>query len=83
MGIRPYAEMPVWRPPTDGNEGFARFDLSPEIEAGLTFRPLAETAADTLEYHFSRPLERREDLRAGLSPDREAEVLQAWHDRNE
>lgn len=82
MGIRPYAEMPVWRPPTDGNEGFARFDLSPEIEAGLTFRPLAETAADTLEYHFSRPLERREDLRAGVSPEREAEVLQAWHARN-
>lgn len=82
MGIRPYAEMPVWRPPTDGNEGFARFDLTPEIEAGLTFRPLADTAADTLAYHFSRPLERREDLRAGLSAEREAEVLQAWHARN-
>ncbi|MDX1646980.1 MAG: NAD-dependent epimerase/dehydratase family protein [Longimicrobiales bacterium] len=82
MGVRPYAEMPVWRPPTDGNEGFARFDLTPEIEAGLTFRPLATTAADTLHYHFSRPLERREAFRSGLSAERETEVLRAWHARN-
>ena len=40
--------MPVWRPPNPGYEGFARFDLSPEVEKGLTFRPLAVTAADTL-----------------------------------
>ncbi|MDH3271003.1 MAG: NAD-dependent epimerase/dehydratase family protein [Gemmatimonadota bacterium] len=81
MGVRPYAEMPVWRPPTDGNEGFARFDLTPEVEAGLTFRPLAETAADTLDYHFSRPEPRREALRSGLTAEREAEVLRAWHAR--
>lgn len=77
--VRPYAEMPVWRPPTEGNEGFARFDLTPEVEAGLTFRPLADTAAATLEYHYSRPLERREAFRSGLSAEREREVLAAWH----
>ncbi len=77
--IRPYAEMPVWRPPTDGNEGFARFDLTPEVEAGLTFRSLADTAASTLEYHYSRPIERREAFRSGLSAEREREVLAAWH----
>ena len=77
-GIRPYREMPVWRPPVPGFEGFARFDLTPEVEAGLTFRPLAETARDTLEYHFSRPPERRANLRAGVAPEREAEVLAAW-----
>ena len=80
-GIRPYAEMPVWRPPNPGSEGFARFDLTPEIEAGLTFRPLAVTARDTLEYHFSRPAERQANLRSGLSAEREVEVLRAWHAR--
>lgn len=80
-GIRPYAEMPVWRPPTPGNEGFARFDLTPEVEAGLTFRPLAVTARDTLEYHLSRPAERQAELRSGLSAEREVEVLRAWHAR--
>ena len=77
-GIRPYAEMPVWRPPTNGNEGFARFDLTPEIEAGLTFRSLSDTAEATLEYHFSRPLERRQALRAGVTAEKEREVLAAW-----
>ena len=77
-GIRPYREMPVWRPPSPGYEGFARFDLTPEVEAGLTFRPLADTARDTLEYHFSRPPERQADLRAGTTPEQEAEVLAAW-----
>ena len=56
--------------------------LPPEIEAGLVFRPLAETAADTLDYHFSRPAERQEDFRSGLSPKREVEVLRAWHARD-
>ena len=81
LGIRPYSHMPVWRPPTPGSEGFARFDLTPEIEAGLTFRPLAVTAQETLDFHFSRSPERQADLRAGISAEREAEVLAAWHAR--
>ncbi|MGD2124344.1 MAG: NAD-dependent epimerase/dehydratase family protein [Gemmatimonadota bacterium] len=80
--IRPYAEMPVWMPPLPGREGYARFDLTPEVERGLTFRPLAVTARDTLDYHFSRPLERQQELRSGLSPEREMEVLEAWHRAN-
>jgi 2'-hydroxyisoflavone reductase len=81
IGIRPYSHMPVWRPPTPGSEGFARFDLTPEVEAGLTFRPLAVTAQETLDFHFSRSPERQADLRAGISAEREAEVLAAWHAR--
>lgn len=80
-GFRPYNEMPVWRPPTPGFEGFARFDLSREVAAGLTFRSLADTTAATLEFHHSRPAERRAQLRAGVSAEREAEVLRAWHAR--
>lgn len=78
-GLRPYAELPVWRPPVPGYEGFARFDLTNEVAAGLTFRPLADTAAATLEYHHSRSPERRAALRAGATPEQEAAVLGAWH----
>jgi 2'-hydroxyisoflavone reductase len=79
--VRPYAEMPVWRPPTPGFEGFARFDLSREVAAGLTYRTLADTATATLAFHRGRPAERQAQLRAGLSAEREAEVLRAWHAR--
>jgi 2'-hydroxyisoflavone reductase len=77
--IRPYADMPVWRPPTPGFEGFARFDLSREVAHGLTFRTLADTAEATLAFHHSRAPERRAQLRAGITTEREAEVLAAWH----
>ena len=53
--MRAYVEMPVWRPPTPGFEGFARFDLSREVAAGLTFRTLADTASATLAFHHARP----------------------------
>jgi 2'-hydroxyisoflavone reductase len=81
QGIRPYSDMPVWRPPTPGYEGFARFDLSREVAAGLTFRSLADTAQATLAYHHARPADRRARLRAGITAEREAEVLRAWHSR--
>lgn len=77
--LHAYAEMPMWRPPTPGFEGFARFDLSREIAAGLTFRTIQDTARATLDFHYSRPLERQQQLRAGITAEREAEVLKAWH----
>jgi 2'-hydroxyisoflavone reductase len=79
--IRPYAEMPVWQPARNGREGFARFDLSREIALGLTFRPLADTARDTLTYYHAQTPERQATLKAGVTPEREAEVLAAWKAR--
>ncbi|MEZ5292721.1 MAG: NAD-dependent epimerase/dehydratase family protein [Vicinamibacterales bacterium] len=78
--IRPYVEMPVWRPPTPGWEGFARFDLTREVEAGLTFRTLADTASATLAFHHGRPMD-RQTLKAGATAAQEAGVLTAWHAR--
>jgi len=79
--VRPYQEMPVWMPARNGKEGFARFDLTREIALGLTFRPLAVTARDTLDYYHAQPPDRQATLRAGISPEREREVLAAWHAR--
>ena len=76
--VRSYQEMPVWRPATKGSEGFARFDLSREIALGLTFRPLAVTAKDTLDFYHSRPAAEQATLRAGITPEREVEVLALW-----
>jgi 2'-hydroxyisoflavone reductase len=79
--VRPYAEMPVWMPARGGREGFARFDLTKEIALGLTFRPLAVTAKDTLDYYHAQTPERQATLRAGIKPEHEAQVLAAWKAR--
>ena len=80
--VRPYREMPVWMPARDGREGFGRFDISREVALGLTFRPLAVTARDTLDYYDAQPEERQRELRAGIEPEREIEVLRLWHARS-
>ena len=79
--VRPYSHMPCWRPARGRSAGFQRFDLSRPLAAGITYRPLAVTAKDTLDFHLSRPLERQQDLNAGITPEREAELLEAWHER--
>jgi 2'-hydroxyisoflavone reductase len=48
------------------------------MQAGLQIRPMTETVADTLRWHLQRPAAERHKLKAGLSPEREAEVLAAW-----
>lgn len=80
-GVRPYSDLPVWRPPQMG-AGFARFDLTDEVAKGLTFRPLATTAADTLAFHHSRPQEEQDAvLQRFFTPEEERAVLDAWHAR--
>jgi 2'-hydroxyisoflavone reductase len=75
--VRGYAEMPVWMAARGNRAGFARFDLTREIALGLTFRPLAVTAKDTLDYYHAQTPERQAVLKAGITPEREAEVLAA------
>lgn len=79
--VRPYQEMPVWMPSKGTRAGFGRFDISREVALGLTFRSLAATARDTLDYYHAQPADRQEKLKAGITPAREAEVLQAWKAR--
>jgi 2'-hydroxyisoflavone reductase len=47
----------------------------------MTFRPLAVTTRDTLDYFHAQSPERQEVLKAGLSAEREKEVLAEWHRR--
>lgn len=78
-GMRPYSSFPVWMPPRGDRVGFQQFDVSEEVRLGLTYRPFAVTAYDTLEYHKSRPLEEQAPMRSGISRETESELLQAWH----
>jgi 2'-hydroxyisoflavone reductase len=74
--VEAWSDMPVWA----GDElGMARTNISHALAKGLTFRPLADTARDTLAWFKAQNPERRSKLRAGLTPEREAEVLTALH----
>src|SRR5438132_1536524 len=76
--VEAWSDMPVWA----GDElGLARTKIDRALAKGLTFRPLAETSRDTLVWFKSLPQERQSKLRAGLTPEREADVLAAWHQK--
>lgn len=79
--VRPWADMPVWIPPAGDYLGWGKANIERAVAAGLTFRPLADTARDTLGWHRTRPAGEQAILRAGLTPEREAAVLAAWHAR--
>jgi len=82
QNVRPWRNMTVWQPPYGRTAGYQRRNAAKAIAKGLTFRPLAVTAKDTLDWHKTRP--EKEQLATlngeinGLSMTREAEVLAAW-----
>ena len=80
--VGPWSDMPVWIPAVGEYAGFGRRSNAKAIAAGLTFRPLADTARATLEYHDARSAERKSKMRAGVTPEREQEVLAAWRTKS-
>jgi 2'-hydroxyisoflavone reductase len=81
--IRGWRHMPVWIAPSPETAGFSTRNVAKAVAAGLTFRPLAVTAKDTLDWAKTRTPEQQKTLAdgalAGISMAREAEVLAAWH----
>ncbi len=76
--VRGWSELPVWVPPAGRTAGFSRVDCSKAYAAGLTFRPLADTAKETIDWYHKRPAAEQEKLRAGLAPEKEKTVIAAW-----
>ena len=79
--VAPWSDMPVWAPSVGDEAGFALVSAGRAMKAGMTIRPLGDTVATTLRWHLQRPEAERQKLRAGLSPEREAELLAAWKAR--
>ncbi|HEV2364831.1 MAG TPA: NAD-dependent epimerase/dehydratase family protein [Caulobacteraceae bacterium] len=76
--VQPWSDLPVWIPARGDSAGFHRRSIARALAAGLSYRPLPTTAADTLAWFRSLPSERQGKLRAGLSPEREAALLSQW-----
>jgi len=67
--------LPIWNPPVGEDAGAALISPARAISRGLRFRPLEQTIRDTLEWQKQRPAA-QQTLRAGLSAQREAQLLQ-------
>ena len=70
-GVSPFTDLPLWLP--KDRQDFGRVSHRKALAAGLTFRPLEQTLADTLAWARTELAER--PLRAGLTAEREAELL--------
>jgi len=79
--VSAWREMPVWVPDTPENAGFARVSIERAVAKGLTFRPLADTARDALDWFHTLPAERQAKMLAGIDPEKERKVLEAWRAR--
>ena len=92
MNVGAMTDMPIWFPPDDnyptpapfepGAKGFHQMSGARAIAAGLTFRPLAETAKSIIDEFLERDVDwATTERRFGVSLEREAEVLSAWRER--
>jgi len=76
--VSPWQDLPVWVPGDKATAGFARVSVARARASGLTYRAIGVTAKDTLDWFQAQPEARRLKLRAGLTAEREAQVLAAW-----
>jgi nucleoside-diphosphate-sugar epimerase len=72
-GVGEWMELPLWIGDPEW-AGLHEADVSRALAAGLTFRPVVDTVRAALEH-----AQLTDD--AGLKPEREAELLEAWHSR--
>jgi 2'-hydroxyisoflavone reductase len=70
--------LPIWESPDGEYAALVQVDGSRAAAAGLKNRPTRETARDTITWWKTLPADRRENLRAGLSAGKEAEMLRLW-----
>ncbi|MBP6596688.1 MAG: NAD-dependent epimerase/dehydratase family protein [Arenimonas sp.] len=79
--VAPWSDLPAWVPAEGDYAGFGQISNARAVAAGLGYRPLEQTVGDTLAWWRALPAERRAKPRAGLTPEREAAALAAWHAR--
>jgi 2'-hydroxyisoflavone reductase len=78
--VEPWMGLPLWIP-EDDPEGLAVFDNRRAIDAGLMFRPVVETATDTLDWELAREPGPLGGFWAGIPREQERELLAAWRAR--
>jgi 2'-hydroxyisoflavone reductase len=71
--------LPIWSPPSGPYARVAFVSGERAAAKGLRNRPVRETARDLISWWETLPEERTQKMRAGLSAERETELLSLWH----
>ena len=74
QGVSLWTDLPAWIP----GDPLSFVNIERAVSNGLTFRPVAQTALDTLNWDKTRQAEQRQNRRAGLTRERERQLLAAW-----
>ncbi len=81
--VSAWMDMPVWVPLEGEEAGHPFINVDRALAAGLTYRPIRQTVRATLDWWATLDGEQQTShMRAGISPEREAELLAAWHEKN-
>jgi 2'-hydroxyisoflavone reductase len=85
--VAPFSHMPLWLP--HDQNGLLSMNINKALAAGLSFRPLVDTIQETLAWDKARSsaeiankprqLQSGGATQAGISREREKELLNAWH----
>ena len=84
-GVTPWSDLPVWLP--QAQQALHQVSISRALRTGLRCRPLADTLADTAQWAAGAAASTTPNTGlprppVGLSAEREAALLQAWHARS-
>jgi 2'-hydroxyisoflavone reductase len=80
--VHGWSDMPLWIDPVGEMAGFGTQSNARAVAAGLTFRPILDTAKDTLAWLATLPdAERTKVASSGITAEREQKVLAAWKAR--
>ena len=78
QGVQAWTELPLWAP---GAPGIFAHHVEESAAAGLTWRPLLDTVADTWAWQRGIQTWQPSADTPGLEPAREAALLSTWHGR--
>jgi 2'-hydroxyisoflavone reductase len=86
-GVAPWMGLPLWLPEDPQFAGAGSISRAKAVAAGCTFRPLADTARDTLAWWKSKhpgayDWGTGKKPQPGLSLEKEAALLKAWEARD-
>ena len=76
--VEEWSEMPLYlAKSSEAAQGFLSANVDKALAKGLKFRPLGDTIRETIDWRKTKT----DELKAGMSAEREAELLRKWREQ--